>query len=94
VGYEIATEEFRAQVVTERESWIIDNKDRHSSLTIEQNANLIEPGLEFAEEDFRQTVYKEVKDCLDSIYATHGKSRVEEKVDDQDRIADSIFQQS
>ena len=27
-GYELATEEFRAQIVTERESWILDNKDR------------------------------------------------------------------
>src|SRR5206468_2848407 len=25
-GYELATEEFRAQVITERESWIIGNK--------------------------------------------------------------------
>ena len=27
-GYEIATQEFRDQVITERESWIIDNLDR------------------------------------------------------------------
>ena len=26
-GYELATEEFRDKVVTERESWILDNKD-------------------------------------------------------------------
>src|ERR1700726_852659 len=55
-GYELATEEFRAHVVTERESWIVDNKDKNPSLTVEQNANLIEPGLEFAQEDFRQGV--------------------------------------
>src|ERR1700680_5268070 len=30
-GYEVATEEFRDQVVTERESWIIDNKDKNPS---------------------------------------------------------------
>ena len=28
-GYELATQEFRAQVVTERESWILDNKDKN-----------------------------------------------------------------
>ena len=28
-GYELATEEFRDKVVTERESWIIDNKDKN-----------------------------------------------------------------
>src|SRR5437016_9476221 len=60
-GYELATEEFRNQVVTERESWILDNKDKNPNLSVEENANLIEPGLEFATEDFRQAVYKEVK---------------------------------
>src|SRR5712664_2204428 len=58
-GYELATEEFRHNVVTERESWILDNKDKNPNLSIEENANLAEPGLEFATEEFRQGVYKE-----------------------------------
>ncbi len=92
-GYELATEEFRDKVVTERESWILDNKDQHPEWTIEQNANAIEPGMEFAPEDFRQGVYKEVKSVLDSIYATHGKGKWKSKLLVNDRIADSIFQQ-
>src|SRR5437667_624612 len=92
-GYELATEEFRDKVVTERESWIIDNKDKNSSLSVEQNANLVEPGLEFATEEFRQTVNKEVKSVLDFIYATHGKGAWKKKLMINDRIADSIFQQ-
>ena len=48
-GYDLATEEFRDRVVTERESWILDNKDKNPNLTVEQNAALIEPGLEFAD---------------------------------------------
>jgi isocitrate dehydrogenase len=92
-GYELATEEFRDQVVTERESWIIDNKDRNSNLTIEQNANLVEPGLEFAPEEFREGVYKEVKSVLGAIYSTHGKGVWKKKLMVNDRIADSIFQQ-
>jgi isocitrate dehydrogenase len=92
-GYELATEEFRDQVVTERESWIIDNKDKNPSLSVEANAELVEPGLEFATEDFRQSVYKEVKAVLDSIYATHGKGAWKKKLMINDRIADSIFQQ-
>ena len=43
-GYEMATQEFRDQVVTERESWIIDNKDKNPNLTVEENADLVEPG--------------------------------------------------
>jgi len=92
-GYELATQEFRGQVITERESWIVDNKDRNPNLTVEQNANLIEPGMEFATEDFRRSVYKEVQAVLDAIYATHGHGAWKKKLMINDRIADSIFQQ-
>jgi isocitrate dehydrogenase len=92
-GYELAREEFRAQIITERESWIVDNLDRNPNLTIEQNAAMIEPGLEQATEAFRKEIYGEVKRVLDSIYATHGKGQWKQKLLINDRIADSIFQQ-
>src|SRR3989454_712565 len=92
-GYELAAEEFRDQVVTERESWILDNKDKNPSLTAEQNAAMIEPGMEFATEEFRQSVYEEVKAVLEGIYPTHGKGAWKKKLMINDRIADSIFQQ-
>jgi isocitrate dehydrogenase len=92
-GYEIATEEFRDKVVTERESWILDNKDKNPNITVEQNAQQIEPGMEFATEDFRQDVYKEVKAVIDTIYSTHGKGAWKKRLMINDRIADSIFQQ-
>jgi isocitrate dehydrogenase len=92
-GYELATSEFRDKVVTERESWILDNKDKNPNITIEQNANLVEPGLEYAAPEFRQTIYKEVKDCLNSIFTTHGNGQWKKKLMVNDRIADSIFQQ-
>ena len=92
-GYDLATQEFRDRVVTERESWILDNKDKNPNLTVEQNAALIEPGLEFATEEFRQSVYQEVKSVLAAIGATHGKGAWKKKLLINDRIADSIFQQ-
>jgi isocitrate dehydrogenase len=92
-GYEVATQEFRGQCVTERESWIIDNKDKNPNLTIEQNAHMIEPGMDFAPDDFKQAVYTEVKQVLDAIYATHGNFRWKKMLMVNDRIADSIFQQ-
>ncbi|HTA23603.1 MAG TPA: NADP-dependent isocitrate dehydrogenase [Terriglobales bacterium] len=92
-GYELATEEFRSEVVTERESWILDNKDKNPNITAEENASLIEPGLEFAAEAFRQSVYQEVRDVLDTIYSTHGKGAWKKKLKINDRIADSVFQQ-
>ena len=92
-GYELATQEFRDKIVTERESWILDNKDKNPNLTIEENANLTEPGLEFATEEFRQSIYQEVRDVLNAIYATHGKGAWKKRLMVNDRIADSIFQQ-
>src|SRR5271170_3775642 len=92
-GYELATEEFRDQVVTERESWILDNKDKNPNLTVAQNAELVELGMEFAPPEFRQAVEKEVQQVLDSIYASHGKGAWKKKLTINDRIADSIFQQ-
>ena len=92
-GYELATQEFRDQVVTERESWIIDNHDNNPGLTVEENAKMVEPGLEFAPQDFREDLYKEVKGVIDSIYATHGNGAWKQKLMINDRIADSIFQQ-
>ena len=92
-GYELAKEEFRRQIITERESWMVDNLDNNPQLTVEQNAALIEPGVEQATDAFRTELYKEVKQVLDSIYATHGKGQWKQKLMINDRIADSVFQQ-
>ena len=92
-GYELATEEFRDRVVTERESWILDNKDKNANVSAEENAALIEPGLEFAPPEFGKAVAEEVRTVLESIYATHGHGAWKKKLMINDRIADSIFQQ-
>src|SRR5580704_3051301 len=92
-GYEVAVEEFRDQTVTERESWILGNVDANPNITVEENAALIEPGLEFGNQEFRTALYAEIKGVLDSIGKTHGKGAWKNKILINDRIADSIFQQ-
>jgi isocitrate dehydrogenase len=92
-GYDLAREEFRAETVTERESWILDNLDKNAALTAEQNAAMIEPGLEQAPEAFRKSVQEEVKGVIAAIGATHGKGQWKKKLLINDRIADSVFQQ-
>ncbi len=92
-GYEVAREEFRDQTVTERESWILGNVEANPGITIEENAALIEPGLEFGNQSFRDSVYAEIKSVLDSIGKTHGNGAWKAKILVNDRIADSIFQQ-
>jgi isocitrate dehydrogenase len=92
-GYELAKDEFRSQIVTERESWILGNKDKDPGLSVEKNAEMIEPGLDQATESFKQQIYAEVKGVLDAISATHGNGQWKKKILMNDRIADSVFQQ-
>jgi isocitrate dehydrogenase len=92
-GYALAQAEFRDRIVTERESWILGNLDRDPHLSIEQNAAMIEPGLENATESFRQQIYAEVKKTIDAIGKSHGQNRWREKILVNDRISDSVFQQ-
>jgi isocitrate dehydrogenase len=92
-GYEVATEEFRDQIITERESWILGNLETHPALTPEQNAALVEPGIEFAPPEFAATVTAEVKHVIASIGHSHGNGAWKSKILINDRIADSIFQQ-
>ena len=92
-GYEVATEEFRDAVVTERESWILGNVEADPKITAEENAKLIEPGIEFAAKEFGEGVVAEVRGVLESIGKTHGNGAWKKKILINDRIADSIFQQ-
>jgi isocitrate dehydrogenase len=92
-GYEVATQEFREHIVTEFESWILGNVEANRGLTVEQNAALVEPGLEFGSDDFRKALYAQVQGVLDSIGKTHGNGAWKSKILVNDRIADSIFQQ-
>jgi isocitrate dehydrogenase len=92
-GYELAKNEFRDQIVTERESWILDNVDKNPGISVEQNAAKVEPGLENAPEQFKKEVYAEVKATLDAVGASHGRGAWKNKILINDRIADSVFQQ-
>jgi len=92
-GYELVTTEFRAECVTERESWILGNKERKPDITLEENARQIEPGYDALTADKKETICAEVKAVLETIWESHGKGQWKEKVMVNDRIADSIFQQ-
>jgi isocitrate dehydrogenase len=92
-GYEVATQEFREHTVTERESWILGNVEANPGISIEENAALVEPGMEFAPQSFREAVCAEVRDVVESIGKSHGNGAWKNKILVNDRIADSIFQQ-
>ena len=92
-GYELATTEFRAVCVTERESWVLDNLAKDPQLSLENNARAIDPGYDNLTPAKQQAVCQEVRAILDSIGESHGQDRWRQMLMVDDRIADSVFQQ-
>ena len=92
-GYELATSEFREQCITERESWILSNKEANPDISIEENARKVEPGYDSLTPEKKAEASEEVKAVLDAIWETHGNGKWKDKIMVNDRIADSIFQQ-
>jgi isocitrate dehydrogenase len=92
-GYELAKEEFRSEIVTERETWILENREKNSSISPEENARMIEPGFDQMSDKQRAALVAEIEQTLASIWATHGNNEWKNKLLIKDRIADSMFQQ-
>ncbi|HST20964.1 MAG TPA: isocitrate/isopropylmalate family dehydrogenase, partial [Blastocatellia bacterium] len=67
-GYELAKEEFREQVVTERETWILDNREKNDSISDEENARMIEPGFDQLSEKQRGALIEEINQTIASIW--------------------------
>jgi isocitrate dehydrogenase len=92
-GYELATTEFRVECITERESWIVGNKERNPDISLEDNARQIEPGYDALTSEKKAEVCQEVEAVLKAIWETHGNGQWKDRIMVNDRIADSIFQQ-
>lgn len=92
-GYEVAIKEFRNQIVTERESWILGNKEADPNLSVEGNAAKIEPGYDLLNPEKQREICAEVKQVLDTIWSTHGRSQWKKLLLIRDVIADICLQQ-
>ncbi|MBI3202736.1 MAG: NADP-dependent isocitrate dehydrogenase [Myxococcales bacterium] len=91
-GYALATREFRAQVVTERESWILGNLEANPKLTAEENAKLIEPGYDMAPPEAQAEIRGEVEAAM-KLAPTHGGGKWKNMLRIKDSIADITLQQ-
>ncbi len=91
-GYELAQREFRDQIVTERESWILGNKEQNKDLSAEANARMIEPGFDMAPVDMQKDFVTEVETAL-KLWPTHGEGKWKKKLRIKDSIADITLQQ-
>ena len=91
-GYELAKTEFRDKIVTEREAWILENKEKNPSITIEENAKAIEPGYDMAPEENQAQIRAEVEEAL-KLWPTHGDGKWRKMLRIKDSIADITLQQ-
>jgi isocitrate dehydrogenase len=91
-GYALATREFRPETVTERESWILGNREKDPNLSVEANARAIDPGYDLMTDDQKGKVRKEVETAL-ALWPTHGDGKWKSKLLVRDAIADIALQQ-
>ncbi len=91
-SYQVATREYRDQVVTQRESWIIDNLDKNPNLSPEENARLTDPGYDMMTPAQQAEIRKEVAQTLQLMPAL-GKGQWKKRLMIKDSIADVTLQQ-
>jgi isocitrate dehydrogenase len=91
-SYELATKEFRDKIVTERESWILGNKEKNPNITVEANAREIEPGYDMAPAEMQVEFKNEVEAAL-KLWETHGDGKWKKMLRIRDSIADITLQQ-
>jgi isocitrate dehydrogenase len=91
-GYALATREYRDRVVTERESWILGNKEARPSISVEENAREIDPGYDLMTPEQQAKVRRDVEAAL-ALWPTHGDGAWRKKLMVRDAIADITLQQ-
>jgi isocitrate dehydrogenase len=91
-GYAVATREFRDQTVTERETWILANKEKNAAISVEENARAIEPGYDLMTDEQKYKVRAEVETVL-ALVSSHGDGKWKSKILVRDSIADITLQQ-
>jgi len=91
-GYALAAREFRGETVTERETWILGNKEKTANISVEENARQIDPGYDLMTADQKATVRAEVERAL-QLWPSHGGGKWKQKLLVRDTIADITLQQ-
>ncbi len=91
-GYELACTEFSSDVVTQRESWILGNIDKNPTISVEENARMVEPGYYMMTPDQQASVRGEIEEAM-KLIPTHGNGQWKNKLMIKDSIADITLQQ-
>src|SRR5258706_5611755 len=90
-GYILAKREFRNDVVTERETWILGTKEKTPNLSVDDNAKMIDPGFDMMSPAQQGEIKAEVEEAL-KLWDTHGEGKWKSKLLLKDSIADVTLQ--
>jgi isocitrate dehydrogenase len=86
-GYALARREFRHQIVTERETWILGKKEADPGLPVDDIAIMVNNGYALMSDDQKNEAKQEVKDAL-NLWDSHGNGRWKNKLLIKDTLAD------
>ena len=78
-------------MVTERETWIFNNKESKPNLSVEDNAKIVDPGFGMMSPAQQADIKAEVEDAL-KLWGTHGDGKWKTKLLLKDSIADVTLQ--
>ena len=92
-GFQLAKTKYRDKCVTQRESWILGNKEANAAISLEDNARAIEPGYDMLNDAKKAEIVEEVRQTLDTIWDSHGNGQWKQMLMVKDAIADITLQQ-
>jgi isocitrate dehydrogenase len=92
-GYALAATKYRDRTVSQRETWVLDNREKNPALSNEDLALAIEPGYVNMTPNQKEGVIREVEATL-ALWPTHGDGKWKNMLLIKDSIADITLQQT
>jgi isocitrate dehydrogenase len=90
-GYNLAKREFRHQIVTEFESWVLANQEAQLGLSVDDHIKMLYPDIDKRLHDQRIAIQQDVEDAL-QLWSTHGNGKWKEMLLVNDCLTDVTFQ--
>jgi isocitrate dehydrogenase len=90
-GYALARREFRDQVVTERETLILENNEAYPELSVEDQARMLNYGFSMMSDERKDQARQEIEDAL-QLRHSHGNGQWKHKLIVNDMLADVAIQ--
>jgi len=90
-GYALARREFREQVVTERESLILENHEAYPELSVEDQVRMFNYGFSMLSDEKKDQARQEIEDAL-KLRPSHGNGQWKHKLFINDILADVAIQ--